>query len=32
MIIKKEGSMQLEVDMYYEFPWNQVVIQQGVLK
>ena len=31
MIIKKEASMQLEVNMYYEFLWNHIVIQQGYL-
>ena len=28
MVIRKAASMWLEVNMYYEFLWNHVVIQQ----
>ena len=30
MILWKEASMYLEVNMYYGSLWNHVVIQQGV--
>ena len=29
MITKKEASMHLEVNMYYESLWNHVVVQHG---
>ena len=30
MITRKEASMYLEVNIYYESQWNHVVVQKGV--
>ena len=31
MITRKEASMYLDINIYYESLWNHAVIQQGVL-